>query len=102
LAYQPRASNTFPLGINQSPATSQQYFSLRTNQHQPPATEIEEQTSQLKKNHGIMFAWLISHEPAVLFSQNKPATSNKPTILFSQNKPTPVIIHQPNEPAASS
>jgi hypothetical protein len=26
-----------------------------------------------------MFAWLISHQPAVLCSQNKPATSNQPT-----------------------
>jgi hypothetical protein len=28
----------FSLRTNQSPATSQQYFSLRTNQHQPSAT----------------------------------------------------------------
>jgi hypothetical protein len=28
----------FSLTTNQSPATSQQYFSLRTNQHQPSAT----------------------------------------------------------------
>jgi hypothetical protein len=34
-----------------------------------------------------LFAWLISHQPAVLLSQNKPATSNKPAVLFSQNKP---------------
>jgi hypothetical protein len=33
-----------------------------------------------------MFAWLIRHQPTVLFSHNKPATSNQPTILFSQNK----------------
>jgi hypothetical protein len=38
---------------------------------------------------------LISHQPAVLFSQNKSATSNQPTILFSQNKSAPVISHQP-------
>jgi hypothetical protein len=44
-----------------------------------------------------LFAWLISHQPAVLFSQNKPATSNQPAILFSQRKPTPTIRHQPNE-----
>jgi hypothetical protein len=43
-------------------ATSQQYFSLRTNQ--PPAT-----------------------------SQNQPA------VLFSQNKPAPAISHQPTEQA---
>jgi hypothetical protein len=28
----------FSLRTNQPPATSQQYFSLRTNQHQPSAT----------------------------------------------------------------
>jgi hypothetical protein len=48
-----------------------------------------------------LFAWLISHQPAVPFSQNKPATSNQPAVLFSQNKPAPAIIHQPNEQAAS-
>jgi hypothetical protein len=46
-----------------------------------------------------LFAWLISHQPAVLFSQNKPATSNQPAILLSQNKPAPAIGHQPNEQA---
>jgi hypothetical protein len=44
-----------------------------------------------------LFAWLISHQPAVLFSQNKSATSNQLAILFSQNKPVPVISHQPTE-----
>jgi hypothetical protein len=48
-----------------------------------------------------MFVRLISHQPAVLFSQNKSATSSQPTILFSQNKPAPAISHQPNEQAAS-
>jgi hypothetical protein len=46
-----------------------------------------------------LFAWLISHQPTVLFSHNKPATSNQPTVLFSQNKSAPVISHQPNEHA---
>jgi hypothetical protein len=46
-----------------------------------------------------LFAWLISHQPAVLFSHNKPATSNQPTVLFSQNKPAPAISHQPTEQA---
>jgi hypothetical protein len=46
-----------------------------------------------------LFAWLISHQPAVLFSQNKSATSNQPAVLFSQNKSAPVISHQPNEQA---
>jgi hypothetical protein len=44
-----------------------------------------------------LFAWLISHQPAVLFSHNKPATSNQPAVLFSQNKPAPAISHQPTE-----
>jgi hypothetical protein len=44
-----------------------------------------------------LFAWLISHQPAVLLSQNKPATSNQPAVLFSQNKPAPAISHQPTE-----
>jgi hypothetical protein len=47
--------------------------------------------------HPRLFTWLISHQPAILFSQNKPATSNQPTVLFSQNKPAPAISHQPNE-----
>jgi hypothetical protein len=41
-----------------------------------------------------LFAWLISHQPTVLFSQNKPATSNQPepassTLLSEQTS------HQP-------
>jgi hypothetical protein len=34
-----------------------------------------------------LFAWFISHQSSILFSQNKPATSNQPTVLFSRNKP---------------
>jgi hypothetical protein len=45
-------------------ATSQQYFSLRTNQ--PPAI-----------------------------------SRNQPAVLFSQNKPAPAISHQPTEQAVS-
>jgi hypothetical protein len=37
----------------------------------------------------VLFVWLISHQPVVLFSQNKSATSNQPTVLFSQNKSAP-------------
>jgi hypothetical protein len=48
-----------------------------------------------------LFAWLISHQPAVLFSQNKPATSDQPAVLFSQNEPAPAISHQPTEQAAN-
>jgi hypothetical protein len=47
-----------------------------------------------------LFVWLISHQLAVLFSQNKPATSNQPAVLFSHNKSAPAISHQPNEQAA--
>jgi hypothetical protein len=43
-----------------------------------------------------VFVRLISHQPAVLFSQNKPATSNQPPVLFSQNKSAPAIGHRPN------
>jgi hypothetical protein len=46
-----------------------------------------------------LFARLISHQPAVLFAQNKPATSNQTAVLFSQNKPAPAISHQPTEQA---
>jgi hypothetical protein len=49
-----------------------------------------------------LFAWLISHQSTVLFSRNKPATSNQPAILFSQNKPAAAISHQPTEYAGSA
>jgi hypothetical protein len=42
-----------------------------------------------------LFAWLISHQPAVLFSHNKPATSKQSAVLFSQNKPASATS-QPN------
>jgi hypothetical protein len=48
------------------------------------------------------FVCLISHQPAVLFSQNKPAITNQPAVLFSQNKPAPAISHQPNEQAGDA
>jgi hypothetical protein len=54
-----QTSSTCSLGLS---ATSQQYFSLRTNQ--PPAT-----------------------------------SRNQPAVLFSQNKPAPAISHQPTEQA---
>jgi hypothetical protein len=46
-----------------------------------------------------LFVWLISHQSAVLFSQNKPTTSNQTAVLFSQNKSTPATSHQPNKQA---
>jgi hypothetical protein len=48
-----------------------------------------------------LFVRLISQQPAILFSQNKPTTSNQPTVLFSQNKSASAISHQPNEQAVS-
>jgi hypothetical protein len=44
-----------------------------------------------------LFVWLISNQPVVLFSQNKPAIGNQLAVLFSQNKTAPAINHQPNE-----
>jgi hypothetical protein len=70
---------------------------------------------QFLRKSFALFVWLISHQPAVLFSLNKPAINNQPTVLFSQNKPainnqsavlfsqnksTPAIRHQPNKQAA--
>jgi hypothetical protein len=40
---------------------------------------------------------LINHQPAVLFSQNKPITRNQSVVLFYQTKPAPAISHQPTE-----
>jgi hypothetical protein len=48
-----------------------------------------------------LFAWLISHQLAVLFSHNKPATNNWPAVFFSENKSATPITHQPNEQAVS-
>jgi hypothetical protein len=60
------------------------------------------QTSQSQLSFYALFVWLISHQPPVLFSQNKPATNNQPTIIFSQNESAPAISHQPNEQAANT
>jgi hypothetical protein len=48
----------------------------------------------------ILFVWLLNHQSAVFFFQNKPVINNQPEVLFSQNKPAPAISHQPNEQAA--
>jgi hypothetical protein len=53
------------------------------------------------KRSPVRLAYLISHQPAVFFSHNKPATSNQPTVLFSQNKSAPATSHQPNEQTES-
>jgi hypothetical protein len=46
------------------------------------------------KGKNTLFAWLISHQPVVLFSQNKPASS---TFLSKQISAS--HRHQPNEQA---
>jgi hypothetical protein len=48
------------------------------------------QAFQQYNDSNALFVWLISHQPAVLFSQDKSATSNQSTVLFSQNKSAPV------------
>jgi hypothetical protein len=67
----------------------------RPRVHQPPPRA----RPPAAQERGALFAWLISHQPAVLFSHNEPATSNQPAVLFSQNKPAPAISHQPTEQA---
>jgi hypothetical protein len=38
-----------------------------------------------------MFVWVISHQPTVLFFQNKSApATGQPSVFFSQNKSTPI------------
>jgi hypothetical protein len=46
-----------------------------------------------------MFVWLISHQPAVLFSHNKLATSNQPPVILSQYKSALATNHHSNEQA---
>jgi hypothetical protein len=41
-----------------------------------------------------LFVWLVSHQSAILFSQNKSAISNQLAVLFYQNKLAPAINHQ--------
>jgi hypothetical protein len=59
----------------------------------------EEQTTPTLAVCPVRFAWLVSHQPTVLFSHNKSAVSNQAAVRFSQNKPTPAINHQSNEHA---
>jgi hypothetical protein len=46
--------------------------------------------NKVNPNDRALFVWLISYQLAVLFSQNKSATSNQSAVLFSQNKSAPV------------
>jgi hypothetical protein len=62
--------------------------------------DAHHQNSKVDSNS--LFVWLISHQPAVLFSQNKSATNKQPAVLFSHNKSAPAISHQPNEQAVNS
>jgi hypothetical protein len=73
----------------------------------PVSTNEKKKASASRKAQAVaprvaatLFARLISHQPTVLFSHNKSATSNQPAVLFSQNKPAPAISHQPTEQAA--
>jgi hypothetical protein len=49
--------------------------------------ELLHHTKVLGVESFALFAWLIRHQPAVLFSQNKLATNNQPAVLISQNEP---------------
>jgi hypothetical protein len=57
VGYQPPASSTFSLRTNQPPTTNQQYFSLRTSQHQP-----NEQGSFLVKIFEVLNETLTTNE----------------------------------------
>jgi hypothetical protein len=51
----------------------------------------------LQPGNLALFAWLISHQPAVLFSHNKPATSNQPAVLsLRRNQHQPSAASQLN------
>jgi hypothetical protein len=64
---------------------------------------LHENVSQIGHSYGLfgmaptdsLFAWLISHQPAVLFSQNESATSNQPQLASS----TPLRTNQHQPPA---
>jgi hypothetical protein len=58
--------------------------------NRPPKTGVLLCSSAALLAIGALFVWLISHQPAVFFSQNKPANST----LLSQQIST---SHQPNE-----
>jgi hypothetical protein len=41
----------------------------------------------------VLFAWLISQQPPVFFSQNQSQATSQSTVFFSQNKLAPAISH---------
>jgi hypothetical protein len=61
-----------------------------------------------------LFAWLISHQPTILLSQNKPANNNQPTLRTNQHRPSasrqtnrlthqfPGTVRNPPPPCSSS
>jgi hypothetical protein len=53
------------------------------------------------KHHDIhaLFVWIISHQPALRFSQNKPAISKQYFSLRTNQHQSSLISHQPNEQA---
>jgi hypothetical protein len=61
--------------------------------HKMPAPGLDRMYVPAEFSSTALFTWLISHQPAVLFSQNKPATNNQSAVLFSQNKSAPAISH---------
>jgi hypothetical protein len=87
--------------IHLSPQVYQIQLALGHISNIPPRVSISSPDRIQRPSTNSLFAWLISHQPAVLFSQNKPATSNQPAVLFSQNKSAPAISHQPNEQAGN-
>jgi hypothetical protein len=77
LAYQPPANSIFLSETNQPPATSQQYFFLRTNQHRPPATS---QTNRLYNGLPTVHAMEPMDLPACLGYRGK--VGSNPQIMF--------------------
>jgi hypothetical protein len=60
---------------------------------EPPPGLLYARAGQTLSVIYTLFVWLISHQPVVLYPQNKPATGNQPAVLLSQNKPAPAISH---------
>jgi hypothetical protein len=70
--------------------------------------QMDAPAASLAELEDAPYAWLTDHQPAVLavlFSQNKTATSNQTAVLFSQNRPATSTLlseetsqHQPSEP----
>jgi hypothetical protein len=89
----------FPLFLKGSKGFAKMYNRRGKNQAsiQPLTTTLPGwRGGEKKKQICALFAWLISHQPTVLFSQNKPATSNQPepassTLLSEQTSTS----HQP-------